>query len=70
LSFWLASDEVTIHDLPEFLRREKGGLEALEIDLPIEGISLESVEKGTHSESSSEMQLEPDARRGLSRYKS
>ncbi len=38
-------NEVTIQDLPESLHRERSGLDALEIDLPREGISLEAVEK-------------------------
>jgi DNA-binding NtrC family response regulator len=37
--------EITLQDLPPFLRRERGDLEALEIDLPPQGISLEAVEK-------------------------
>jgi two-component system NtrC family response regulator len=37
--------EITVEDLPRFLRQERGGLEALEIDLPPQGISLEAVEK-------------------------
>lgn len=39
------SDEVSVQDLPPFLRRERGGLEAVEIQLPPQGISLEAVEK-------------------------
>ncbi len=38
-------DEVTLHDLPEFLRAERAGADALEIGLPPQGISLEAVEK-------------------------
>jgi DNA-binding NtrC family response regulator len=38
-------DEITVEDLPEFLRREKPVLEAIQLDLPPEGISLESVER-------------------------
>jgi two-component system NtrC family response regulator len=38
-------DEITVEDLPEFLRRERPALEAIELDLPPEGISLESVER-------------------------
>jgi len=37
--------EITIEDLPKFLRQERGGMEALEIDLPPQGISLEAIEK-------------------------
>jgi two-component system NtrC family response regulator len=37
--------EVTVHDLPEFLRRERAGADALEIDLPPQGVSLEAIEK-------------------------
>jgi len=38
-------DEITVQDLPEFLRRERAGVEALEIDLPPQGVSLEAIEK-------------------------
>lgn len=38
-------DEITLHDLPEFLREERVGVDALEIGLPPQGISLEAVEK-------------------------
>jgi two-component system NtrC family response regulator len=38
-------DVVSIQDLPEFLRREKAGADALEIDLPPQGVSLEAIEK-------------------------
>jgi two-component system NtrC family response regulator len=39
------SDEIMVQDLPEFLRRERAGVEALEIDLPPQGVSLEAIEK-------------------------
>lgn len=39
------SGEVTIEDLPQFLRQERSGVDALEIDLPSQGISLEAIEK-------------------------
>ena len=38
-------DEITVEDLPEFLRREKPALEAVHLVIPPEGISLESVER-------------------------
>lgn len=38
-------DEITVEDLPEYLRRERQPLEAIELSLPPEGISLESVER-------------------------
>ena len=38
-------DEIAVEDLPEFLRREKPALEAVQLDIPPEGISLESVER-------------------------
>jgi DNA-binding NtrC family response regulator len=38
-------DEITVEDLPDFLRREKPALEAIELDLPPGGISLEGVER-------------------------
>jgi DNA-binding NtrC family response regulator len=37
--------DITIEDLPQFLRQEKAGVDALEIDLPPQGISLEAIEK-------------------------
>jgi two-component system NtrC family response regulator len=38
-------EQVTVEDLPEFLRREKPALEALQLEMPAEGISLEAVER-------------------------
>lgn len=38
-------DEITLDDLPESLRREKASNGGLELELPAQGISLESVEK-------------------------
>jgi len=38
-------DEITLNDLPEFLRRERPASEGLQLELPPEGISLEAVEK-------------------------
>jgi DNA-binding NtrC family response regulator len=38
-------NDITIEDLPPFLRQEKTDVEALEIDLPRQGISLEAIEK-------------------------
>ena len=38
-------NEITVQDLPEFLRHQPTGMEALEIDLPPQGISLEAIEK-------------------------
>jgi DNA-binding NtrC family response regulator len=38
-------NEVTVRDLPEFLRKERAAMDALEIHLPPQGISLETVEK-------------------------
>lgn len=38
-------DEITLNDLPDFLRRERPPMEALHLDLPAHGISLEAVEK-------------------------
>ncbi len=39
-------DEITLNDLPDFLRRERPSVEELHLDLPPHGISLEAVEKG------------------------
>ncbi len=38
-------DEITVNDLPEFLRRERPAAEEFHFDLPPQGISLEGVEK-------------------------
>jgi DNA-binding NtrC family response regulator len=38
-------DDITVADLPDFLRREKPPLEAIQLELPPEGISLEAVER-------------------------
>jgi two-component system NtrC family response regulator len=37
--------EVTIEDLPQFLQQQKSPIDALEIDLSSQGISLEAIEK-------------------------
>jgi len=37
--------DITIEDLPQFLRQEKAGIDALEIDLLPQGISLDAIEK-------------------------
>lgn len=39
------ADEITLNDLPDFLRRERLPVEVLHLDLPAHGISLEAVEK-------------------------
>jgi two-component system NtrC family response regulator len=38
-------DEITVGDLPEFLQRSRPSSEAIQFELPPEGISLEAVEK-------------------------
>jgi two-component system NtrC family response regulator len=38
-------DEITLADLPDFLRREKPSIDMLQLELPSQGISLEAVEK-------------------------
>jgi two-component system NtrC family response regulator len=38
-------DEITVQDLPDFLRRERPPLEAIQLELPPEGISMEAVER-------------------------
>lgn len=38
-------DEITVEDLPDFLRRERPPLEAIQLELPPEGISMEAVER-------------------------
>jgi DNA-binding NtrC family response regulator len=37
--------DLTIEDLPQFLTQGRAGIDALEIDLPSQGISLEAIEK-------------------------
>ena len=37
--------DVSIEDLPQFQTQERTGIDALEIDLPSQGISLEAIEK-------------------------
>lgn len=38
-------DEITLADLPDFLRRETPAIDTLQLELPARGISLEAVEK-------------------------
>jgi two-component system NtrC family response regulator len=38
-------NDITLNDLPDFLRRERPKVEELHLDLPPQGISLEGVEK-------------------------
>lgn len=38
-------DEITLADLPDFLRRERPAVDLLQLELPPKGLSLESVEK-------------------------
>lgn len=38
-------DEITVEELPDFLRRERAPLETIHLELPPEGISLEAVER-------------------------
>ena len=45
LTVLAAADEITLNDLPESLRHEKPGDEAVHFELPPQGISLEAVEK-------------------------
>jgi two-component system NtrC family response regulator len=40
-----AGDAVTVEDLPENLRKERPALDALQLELPPQGISLEAVER-------------------------
>ena len=37
--------DISIEDLPQFLRQEKANIDALEINLPPQGISLDAIEK-------------------------
>jgi DNA-binding NtrC family response regulator len=45
LAVLAVGDEIALSDLPEFLRQERHGNEALQLELPPQGISLEAVEK-------------------------
>ncbi|HTS32252.1 MAG TPA: sigma-54 dependent transcriptional regulator [Bryobacteraceae bacterium] len=45
LAVLAAGDEITVNELPEFLRREKSAFEAASFELPPQGLSLEGVEK-------------------------
>jgi len=38
-------DEISIDDLPEFLRRDRPAPDSIELELPADGISLEAIEK-------------------------
>jgi two-component system NtrC family response regulator len=38
-------DEITLADLPDFLRRERPAVDMLQLELPAQGVSLEAVEK-------------------------
>jgi two-component system NtrC family response regulator len=38
-------DQISLEDLPDFLRRERPALESIQLELPPEGISLEAVER-------------------------
>jgi two-component system NtrC family response regulator len=38
-------DEITLADLPDFLRRERPAIDMLQLELPVQGVSLEAVEK-------------------------
>jgi DNA-binding NtrC family response regulator len=38
-------DEITLGDLPDFLKRERPAIDTLQLELPARGISLEAVEK-------------------------
>ncbi|MBZ5618893.1 MAG: sigma-54 dependent transcriptional regulator [Acidobacteriia bacterium] len=45
LTVLAVGDEIALSDLPEFLRGERPGHEAIQLELPPQGISLEAVEK-------------------------
>ena len=38
-------NEVTVNDLPDFLRRERPAVDSLQLELPPSGVSLEGIEK-------------------------
>jgi len=45
LTVLAVGDEITLNDLPEFLRKSPADVEVLHMDLPPQGVSLEVVEK-------------------------
>jgi two-component system NtrC family response regulator len=45
LTVLAVGDEIHLNDLPDFLKNEKAGIDALHLELPPYGISLEAVEK-------------------------
>lgn len=45
LTVLAVGDEITLGDMPDFLTRERPATEALHLDLPPQGISLEALEK-------------------------
>ena len=45
LTVLAVGDEIALGDLPEFLRKERPAAGALQLELPAEGLSLETVEK-------------------------
>ena len=57
-----ARTDITIGDLPPFLRQEKADVEALEIDLPRKDISQEAIEKELILRALQYMRLESNAR--------
>jgi transcriptional regulator with GAF, ATPase, and Fis domain len=61
-------DEITLNDLPDFLRRERPAVEALHLNLPAHGISLEAVEKELIVRALDKWQ--PDSRRSVPGYQS
>jgi two-component system NtrC family response regulator len=38
-------DEISLADLPDFLRRERPAVDMLQLELPAQGVSLETVER-------------------------
>ena len=65
LTVLAVGDEITLSDLPEFLRRERAGGEGLQLELPPQGISLEGVEKELDLEKRSHDSMETRPRRLL-----
>ena len=43
--YWLLAKRSVCSDLPDFLQRQKAGLDAIQFELPPHGISLEGIEK-------------------------
>ena len=55
-------DEISLADLPDFLRRERPVVDMLQLELPAQGVSLETVEKELILRATGEVPRQPDPR--------